>query len=391
MEAARVAERAASIEAGWGLVRGLLASGWVALAIGHVEHARERCAEATAAARRMRDSAGLAETLELRAMCDQDRAGRIDALEQALAIWRQIRVPLGEARTELALAQTRRGPTGSSLVAERRLRALGVRPSAAGAAGLLMALGGSRETPVSIEALGSFRVLRRGEQVSLSEWQSKKARDLLKILVARRGHMTPRDYLMETLWPEEDPGRLGNRLSVALATARAVLDPQDGFDPDHFVAADKEAIGVRLDHVAVDVESFLDQARTGLALEKDASADEAFAILKEAEESYAGDFLEEDLYEDWTTPLREEARATYVAVARSLAGASLQAGDHDSVVRYLLRILERDPFDEEAHLGLVIALEGAGRHGEARRQYRLYVSRMEELGVEPAPFPHGPG
>jgi DNA-binding SARP family transcriptional activator len=196
---------------------------------------------------------------------------------------------------------------------------------------------------------------------------------------------------METLWPEEDPGRLGNRLSVALATARAVLDPQDGFDPDHFVAADKEAIGVRLDHVAVDVESFLDQARTGLALEKDASADEAFAILKEAEESYAGDFLEEDLYEDWTTPLREEARATYVAVARSLAGASLQAGDHDSVVRYLLRILERDPFDEEAHLGLVIALEGAGRHGEARRQYRLYVSRMEELGVEPAPFPHGPG
>ena len=62
-------------------------------------------------------------------------------------------------------------------------------------------------------------------------------------------------------------------------------------------------------------------------------------------------------------------------------------GDADAATRYYLRVLERDPFDEPAHLGLVGALDAAGRHGEARRRYRAYCVRMEAIGVESAPFP----
>jgi DNA-binding SARP family transcriptional activator len=50
-------------------------------------------------------------------------------------------------------------------------------------------------------------------------------------------------------------------------------------------------------------------------------------------------------------------------------------------------VLERDAYDEEAHLGLVATLVAAGRHGEARRRYRIYGEQMGELGVEAAPFP----
>jgi hypothetical protein len=32
-------------------------------------------------------------------------------------------------------------------------------------------------------------------------------------------------------------------------------------------------------------------------------------------------------------------------------------------------------------------METAGRHGSARRLYRMYVTRMAELDVEPAAFP----
>jgi DNA-binding SARP family transcriptional activator len=59
----------------------------------------------------------------------------------------------------------------------------------------------------------------------------------------------------------------------------------------------------------------------------------------------------------------------------------------DATTRYSLRVLERDPYDEPAHLGLVAALDGAGRHGEARRRFRAYCARMDEIGVESAPFP----
>jgi DNA-binding SARP family transcriptional activator len=138
----------------------------------------------------------------------------------------------------------------------------------------------------------------------------------------------------------------------------------------------------------VDVEEFLAMANAGLDRQRQPGAGpEALAELVAAESAYTGDFLEEDPYDDWAVPLREEARATYLAVARTLAAAAAGAGRHDQAVRYHLRVLERDPYDEDAHLGLVATLSGAGRHGEARRRYRLYAGRMAELGVEAAPFP----
>jgi hypothetical protein len=48
------------------------------------------------------------------------------------------------------------------------------------------------------------------------------------------------------------------------------------------------------------------------------------------------------------------------------------------------RVLEQH---DEGHLALVSALSAAGRHGEARRRYVVYVGRMEQIGVEPASFP----
>jgi DNA-binding SARP family transcriptional activator len=127
--------------------------------------------------------------------------------------------------------------------------------------------------------------------------------------------------------------------------------------------------------------------RRGLALWNDGRRREATALLGVAEREYAGDFLEADAYQEWTVSLREEARLVFVSVARALADAAAATGDHDAAGGYLLRILERDPYDEAANLGLTRAFSASGRHGEARRAYEAYCTRMGELDVEPAGFP----
>jgi DNA-binding SARP family transcriptional activator len=175
-------------------------------------------------------------------------------------------------------------------------------------------------------------------------------------------------------------------LSVALSTVRSVLDPGGAREPDHYLVADRDAARINLDHLTVDVETFLASAREALSEVSARGLEPARTLLEVAESGYPGDFLDEDLYEDWAAPVREEARALYVAVARSLAGLARGAGDLDASIRYWLRVIEHDPYDEEAHLQLVATLDGAGRRGEARRQYGLYTARMAELGVEPAPF-----
>ena len=157
------------------------------------------------------------------------------------------------------------------------------------------------------------------------------------------------------------------------------------------MVADKSSVALDLEHVALDIARFLDERGRRLAGRAVAGdRDHRAARLEAAEALYGGDFLEEDPYEDWAVATREEAQATYIGIARQLAAAAAEAGDADGATRYYLRILERDAYDESAHLGLVDALRAAGRHGEARRRYGFYAAKMEEIAVEAAPYPSAP-
>ena len=381
-EAEELARRACGLEYGMAEVQALLADGWVGLAHGDRERAARRGAEAGAAARGRRDLAGLAESLELRALAAPEPAAELHWLEEASGLWRDLRSPIRETNVELVIALIK-GEVERAAALEDRLGSFGVRGNRTHLSRLLPP---AADPPLRVQTLGHFGVLRDGKPISLVEWQSRKARDLLKILVARRGRPTPREYLMETLWPEQAPSRLGSRLSVVLSTVRAVLDPEKRFEPEYFVAADAGAAWLRADHVSVDVERFLGLAADGLA-QTTAGTFSAGQRLAEAEAAFTGDFLEEDAYEDWAISLREEVRATYVEVARALAEDSARRGEADAAARFYRRVLERDPYDEPAYLALVRVLSTAGRHGEARRCFHAYCARMDEIGVESASFP----
>ena len=381
-EAERLVERALSFDPGIESPQVLLTAGWVALSRGRRDDTLEHAASATTEAGARRDRHALAESLELRALATSDRARAVRWLEEAAGIWRDVGNPADQARVELEAALL----TGNSVAAraaEGRLRAIGARGYRSA-----VSLLSPREdmAPIAVQSLGRFRVFRAGEPVPLAAWQSRKARDLFKMLVGRRGRSTPRDVLMEALWPGQSPARLGNRLSVLLSTVRSVLDPDKRYDPDHFVVADRNAVWLDAEHLSLDVAEFLAAANEAFESRRTGEAS-AHDRLLAAEALYAGDFLEEDAYEDWAIGVREESRAVYMQLARVLADDALRTGDTDAATRYHLRILERDPYDERAHLGLVTTLVATGRHGEARRCFRVYCARMDEIGVESAPFP----
>lgn len=392
-------DRALAVGANLGHTSALLAAGRIALRRGEPAKAREYADTASDEARLRRDRAGIAEALELRAGSAPDRAERISLLEESEAMWRALgcQLPLARTRIALARARTGTGPTGQDRAgtdlaeAERICRELGARALAAEAAAVRAELA-SREAPeLSVRTLGGFQVLRRGLPVPHGAWQSRKARELLKILVARRGVPITRDHLCELLWPEVDPDRSAARLSVAMSTLRSVLDPQRARPTDQYLASQGSSVWLRRNSLDIDVEVFLAQASAALGGAAGAAgAEGALDALAQAEAAYTGDFCEEDRYADWATVLREEARAAYVAVTRALAERHAGAADHETAARFLLRLLACEPYDEQAHLLLVRELDAAGRHGDARRMYRAYAARMAELDVEQAPYPDQP-
>lgn len=399
--ATQLIERALAVGANLSHTSALLAAGRIALRRGEPARAREYARLASDEARKRRDRAGIAEALEVRAGSAPEPE-RVSLLEESEAMWQALGCQLPLARTRIALARARIGPgsvgrdqAGGSLAeAERICRELGARALAAEAAAVRAELA-SQETPeLSVRTLGGFQVLRHGRPVPHNAWQSRKARDLLKILVARRGVPTTRDQLCELLWPNVDRDRSAARLSVAMSTLRSVLDPQRIRPTDHYLASQGSSVWLRRNTLDIDVEGFLARANAALAGAASAvgvaGSAAALDALAKAEAAYTGDFCEEDRYADWATVLREEARAAYVAVTRALARRHADAADHETAARFLLRLLACEPYDEQAHLLLVRELDAAGRHGDARRMYRAYAARMAELDVEQAPYPDPP-
>ncbi|MET8087347.1 BTAD domain-containing putative transcriptional regulator [Micromonospora sp. NPDC005237] len=357
----------------------LLARGWVALLRGDTVAAHFDAAEARTGATVGRRRATLVEALQLTVLAADDPRASAGLLDDAAALCRELGDPAEEATVQLIAArlqgrQARRGAEG----AEQKLRRCGVRLDPGVADGLTAIT--LRVPAVVIHTLGDFRVFRAGAVVPYGEWQSKKARDLLKILVAHRGRAVPRARLMELLWPDESPSRTANRLSVLLSTLRRVLGTGRRTSGRGAVLADRGSVAIDLDVIDVDVETFLTAAEEAQVALRGGHPDTARALVR-ADELYGGDFLADDPYEDWAQPLREEAQVAHTSVLRALAQ---HASDTDQKLVYLMRLVHRDPYDEDAHLELVQVLRAAGRHGEAQRRYRTYVERMRELGIAPA-------
>jgi ATP/maltotriose-dependent transcriptional regulator MalT/DNA-binding SARP family transcriptional activator len=359
--AARALERASSLER----AHALCASAWVELIARDSVSAERLARDAETEARATGDRPALADALMLRGLAE--RPAGVHHLEAAAGLWGELGNPVARERTLLAIAIFQDDGAVAAVLRDR-LVARGVVPE--------LDLARSPSSAVQIVTLGRFAVLRAGTVVPAADWQSRKARDLLKLLVGRRGRPVTREAAAEALWPGEPPGPLSNRLSVALSTLRKVLDPDRGRPTDHYIAADAQTLALRVDHVEVDVVAFLHAADEAIA----GGSPEA---LREAERMYTGDFLEEDLYEDWSVDCREHARSVALEVSRRLADAAARGGDDEDASRHLRRILERDPHDEAAWIDLIAALGRLRRYGEARRQHALYARRMAELSVPP--------
>lgn len=215
---------------------------------------------------------------------------------------------------------------------------------------------------VRINTLGRFLVEIDGDEVPTADWGSRNARQLTKRLVAARGWPTTRDELIDMLWPDEDDrSKLSARLSVQLSAVRRIL--RGG------VIADRTSVRLDLDEVSTDLEDFYQ------------ATDDAAIVA-----AYTGEFLPEDLYEDWAGAPRDEARSRFVAAARRTAEGAMSVGRHDAAVTIARRLVSVDRYDESAHRLLVEALAAAGIPGEARRAHGAWQQAMAELDAAAPAF-----
>lgn len=232
-----------------------------------------------------------------------------------------------------------------------------------------------------VSVLGTFEVT--AVDGSTPRWTSRKARELLKILVARRGQPVAREVLMDLLWPGEEPGELGNRLSVAVSTVRRALDPGRSLPAGALVANESGALRLTR-RVETDVVAFLSAAETALAAYRSASP-EAPSLLRAAAAAHGGVALPDEPYASWAEALRTEVTAALATVLRARADVAVRGGDHLGASEAHRGLLALDPYDEGAHRGLIEALRAMGAHGQADAAADRYRQAMADLGIDVPP------
>lgn len=232
---------------------------------------------------------------------------------------------------------------------------------------------GAADTRAAIGVLGRFEV--GAADGTTPRWTSRKARELLKILVAARGTAVSRERIMDILWPGEAPALLSNRMSVAISTVRRALDPSRIHPSSHYLRAGRDVLQLNRERLEIDVESFLLAAHDAI----DDTSQGRDAALANAIARYAGDAFADEPYAEWAEQLRYEAQTVFGTLCRLRAESAALRGDQLLAAELHRRVLTVDRYDEGAHLGLVAALESLGVGGQARLAREQYRTRMSEL------------
>ena len=229
-----------------------------------------------------------------------------------------------------------------------------------------------------IQLLGGFTVQAGETTIPESQWKSRRARSLLKLLALAPSHRLHRDQVMDALWPDADLSSAANSLHQTLFAARRVLDPLApgclALDEGYLSMSGGEGRTL-----SVDVEQFEAAVAQAKKTQDQAAYQSALAL-------YSGELLPEDRYEEWAVHRREALHQVYLQLLLSLAELQESLRDYPGGIEALQCLLAADPSHEEAHAGLMRLYAMNGQRQQALRQFQTLRQVLQaELDAEPSP------
>ena len=231
---------------------------------------------------------------------------------------------------------------------------------------------------------GRFEVYRNDEALSLG--RNGKALAILKYLLANRARPVSQDHLMGWLWPESNLKKARWSINSAIYALRKLLGDCPSPAAGNYVLLEEGYYRLCSDvQVITDVDKFDACYEEGRRLAKEGRRGEAAAEYEKAIERYRGEYLVEDLYEDWTMIERERLIHAYIDMLSRLAVHYYETGQCQESIRACYRILQKDRCHEDSYRLLMRSYTRLSLRERALRQYRLCERILrQEYGTVPS-------
>jgi DNA-binding response OmpR family regulator len=238
---------------------------------------------------------------------------------------------------------------------------------------------------VKIFTLGPFRAQAGNDLLFDEQTGDPKARLLLKYLITEWDQPVQRSAALYLLWPDLDENEASRRLSALLASLTS--STRSEFPKQAFVLEEGSVLKLNVTaDIWIDSIEFEEQVKAAQRAQEAGEVDTALGQFLAALALYKEDYLRENLYEDWPSDRRERLRELWISSMFRVAALCADRCEYADSVRLMKKVLDIDPYRENAYQALMLYLSRAGRRGEAINLYR-YAERLfaQHLAAQPAP------
>lgn len=239
---------------------------------------------------------------------------------------------------------------------------------------------------IRIYTFGTLQVIRDDLAVTESDWHTRQARQLLKILITERPRPVSTDLLIEILWPNSTPHAAATTLRSAINALRNVLEPdRPNRAPSRYVVTQTPGYAFHLSpEIWLDVDEFEHLLNRAHNITDSTSR---LHLLERAIELYNDDYLISDPYADWLLAERERLRERFFNALLLAADIYAESGHYADAITICRRMLARDEVRENAYQSLMRYQAESGDSAGALLTYERCRSILsEELGADPSPL-----
>lgn len=236
--------------------------------------------------------------------------------------------------------------------------------------------------PILICLLGHFKLQKHGASVNMR--RGGKTEALIGYLAIQQ-HSTPRDILIQHLWPTSEMALASQALHSLVHSLQKLFG--DAIAGAPFVVHAEGGYRLNSDAgISVDVAHFDRLALMGDEQFRTGDKIGFLTSYKSAINWYRGDLCAGANADTHGLIESERLRVRHLTILARLADHFYESRDYAACLEYAWKLLSRDPCREDAHRLVMRCHVQSGHRSEALRQYHLCADVLRtEFGVTPEP------
>jgi len=243
------------------------------------------------------------------------------------------------------------------------------------------------EDCLKVYTLGHFEVKSGRKVLSDGCKRSQQLWNLFKYILTYRDKRIIQENFFDILWVDKECDNPVKALQNLIYRLRMLLNYEgtnkDGKSIINFSQGcyswNKEF------HYWTDVDEFEELYKKAKDAEKKDEFITAMELYQNALILYKGDYLAEDSYNEWLTPVRNYYHRIYMDIIGRLTKLLKHYGRYEDIIKVCEEALMIESFEESLHILYIEALIAIGNIKQAQSQYEYVTSMLyKEMGVKPS-------